>query len=60
MSMTAGLHKEDMTCWCPACGEIVDVDDDEIDVYDEDGIPEYWVRCPYCHQSFYVSDAYNY
>lgn len=57
--MTAGLNKEDMTCWCPACGEIVDVEEDDLDSIMDDGHPEYWVRCPYCHQSFYVSEDYN-
>ena len=59
MSMVAGLNKEEMTCWCPACGELVDVDNDEIDGYDENGIPEYLVYCPECHQGFYVSENYN-
>jgi Zn finger protein HypA/HybF involved in hydrogenase expression len=57
--MIAGLNKEEMTCWCPSCGELVDVDNDEIVGYDENSIPEYWVYCPECHQSFYVSENYN-
>ena len=60
MSMTAVLHKDDMTCWCPACGEYVYVNEDDIDEYDENGIPEYWVHCLECGQNFYVSEKYNY
>lgn len=59
MSMTAGLNKEDMICWCPACGEYVDVDEDDLDSILDDGHPEYWVHCPNCHQDFYVSEDYN-
>ena len=59
MSMTAGLNKEDMTCWCPACGEIVEVYEDDLDSIVDDGHPEYWVHCPHCHQGFYVSEDYN-
>lgn len=59
MSMVAGLNKEEMTCWCPACGELVNVNNGEIVEYDESGIPEYWVHCPECHQEFYVSENYN-
>ena len=57
--MTAGLNKEDMTCWCPACGEIVEVYEDDLDSVFDDGHPEYWVHCPNCHQGFYVSEDYN-
>lgn len=59
MSMVASLHEDD-TCWCPACGEIVeDVSDDGEPSYDAvDGETEYYIECPYCGQSFYVSKAY--
>jgi len=59
MSMTAGLNAEEMICWCPACGEIVEVYEDDLDSIMDDGHPEYWVRCPNCHQGFYVSEDYN-
>ena len=57
MSMVANLNEDDMTC-CPACGEYIEVYEDDLDEYDEDGIPEYWVICPECYQSFYASKKY--
>lgn len=60
MSMTAYLHKDNdgMYAYCPACGE-------EIEVYEEDecgevenGVKEYYVECPECGQSFYASTEY--
>jgi len=59
MSMVAGLNKEDMTCRCPSCGEIVEVYEDDLDSIMDDGRPEYWINCPHCHQGFYVSEDYN-
>ena len=57
--MTAGLNKEDMTCWCPACGDIVDVEEDDFEGDYVFEYPEYDVTCPHCHQLFYVSEGYN-
>jgi len=58
MSMVASLHEDD-TCWCPACGEIVeDVSIDGDLSGTVDGYPEYYMECPDCGQSFYVSKAY--
>ena len=59
MSLTAGLNKEDMTCWCPACGDIVDVEEDDFEGNYVFEYPEYDVICPRCHQMFYVSEGYN-
>lgn len=59
MSLVAGLNKEDMTCWCPACGNIVDVEEDDFEGDYVFEYPEYDVICPYCHQMFYVSEGYN-
>jgi Zn finger protein HypA/HybF involved in hydrogenase expression len=59
MSLVAGLNKEDMTCWCPACGDIVDVEEDDFEGDYVFEYPEYDVICPHCHQLFYVSEGYN-
>lgn len=59
MSLVAGLNKEDMICWCPACGEIVDVEEDAFEGDYVFEYKEYDVICPHCHQSFYVSEGYN-
>ena len=58
MSMVASLNKDDMTCWCPACGEIVDVEESDFNGYMPDGDKEYYVVCPECHQSFYAAESY--
>ena len=56
--MVANLHDDD-TCWCPACGEIVeDISFDGEPSGTVDGKPEYYVVCPDCGQSFYASEAY--
>lgn len=58
MSMTAGLNTEEMCCWCPACGEIVDIDETDFNQMLDDSNKEYYVECPYCNQSFYASESY--
>lgn len=58
MSMTANLNNEEMTCWCPACGEITDIYEDDLVGILPDGEKEYWVCCPECGQSFYASKSY--
>ena len=59
MSLVAGLNKEDMTCWCPACGDIVDVEEDDFEGNYVFEYKEYDVICHRCHQMFYVSEGYN-
>ena len=64
MSMVAGLRKDvtdgECYCWCPSCGEELDVDisDPDFDILD-DGNKEWLMYCPECHQGFYVSESYN-
>lgn len=60
MSMVSGLRGEpdDMWAWCPACGEIVYIDEDDFWQTLDDGNPEYEVTCV-CGQSFYVSKSYD-
>lgn len=61
MSLVSGLSVDEddcMWCWCPACGEYVDVDEDEFVGDLDDGNPEYLVYCPECGQSFYASKSY--
>lgn len=59
MSMVANLHKDDMTCWCPACGEIVDVETTDYNGLMDNGDKEYYVVCPDCGQSFYAAESYE-
>ena len=61
MSLVSRLwwENEDMKCWCPSCGECVDVWDEDFWQMLDDGNPEYEVVCPECGQSFYVSENYN-
>jgi len=61
MSLVSRLwwENEDMKCWCPLCGECVDVWDEDFWQMLDDGNPEYEVVCPECGQSFYVSKNYN-
>ena len=59
MSMAANLNKENMTCWCPACGEIVDIDDGDFNGMMDNGDKEYYLECPSCGQSFYAAESYN-
>jgi len=59
MSMVANLNKEEMTCWCPACGEIVDVDESDFNQVMDNGDKEYSVYCPFCGQNFYAAESYN-
>ena len=56
--MTTNLNNEEMTCWCPACGNIMDVYEDDLVGILPDGEKEYWVCCPECGQSFYTSKSY--
>ena len=55
--MVANLHK-DWTCWCPACGEIVDVDKSDFCGMMNNGDKEYFLYCPECGQGFYVAESY--
>lgn len=48
-----------MKCWCPACGECVDVYEEDLNCVLPDFQPEYEVVCPECGQSFYVSEDYD-
>jgi endogenous inhibitor of DNA gyrase (YacG/DUF329 family) len=48
-----------MKCWCPACGECVDVLEDDFWETLSSGKLEYYVDCPECGQSFYVSEDYD-
>ena len=60
--MTAGLHKDDdgeMWAWCPACGEEVIIEKDDISGEMPDGTLEYFTYCSECGQGFYSSEAYN-
>jgi len=57
MSLVAHLNFDDMTCRCPSCDEIVEVEDNDISGT-ADGLPEYIVVCPECGQSFYTSEVY--
>ena len=61
MSLVSRLwwENDDMKCWCPACGECVDVWEDEFWQTLDNGKPEYCVDCPECGQSFYVSEDYD-
>lgn len=62
MSMVANLWHDydgDMCCWCPACGEKVDIDEDDECGKLDDGNKEYFVYCPDCGQGFYASKSYN-
>ena len=60
MSLVARLSSanDDAHCSCPACGEIVDVyEDDECGLLPS-GEKEYYLECPSCGQSFYASSEY--
>ena len=61
MSMVSRLwwENDDMKCWCPACGECVDVWEDDFNENLPSGKPEYFLYCPECGQSFYVSEDYD-
>lgn len=59
MSMVANLNRENMTCWCPACGEIVDVDEGDFNAVMSNSDKEYYLECPNCGQSFYAAESYN-
>lgn len=61
MSLVSRLWYEDddMKCWCPACGECVDVYEEDLNCVLPDFQPEYEVVCPECGQSFYVSEDYD-
>lgn len=62
--MVAGLWKGAMDnewhCWCPSCGEELDIDilDNNYNLL-EDGNKEWLIYCPECGQGFYVSETYN-
>ena len=58
MSMVALLNKDEMICWCPACGELVDVDESDFNQIMSNGDKEYCVDCPRCGQSFYAAESY--
>ena len=63
MSMVASIWEDDdgyQYCWCPACGELVEVDDDEECGMLDDGNKEYFVHCCECGQNFYASKGYDY
>lgn len=57
MSLVAGLIENDHA-WCPSCGEYVDVVEYDFNHILDDGNKEYYVTCPNCGQSFYVSESY--
>lgn len=61
MSLVSRLwyENDNMKCWCPSCGECVDVW--EYDFYEtlNSGKLEYCVDCPKCGQTFYVSEDYD-
>ena len=61
MSLVSRLwwENDDMKCWCPSCGECVDVWEDDFLQTLDSGNPEYCVDCPECGQSFYVSEDYD-
>lgn len=59
MSMVSNLNKEEMTCYCPACGELVDVDECDFYCVMDNGDKEYYVECPDCGQSFYAAESYD-
>lgn len=46
-------------CWCPSCGELVYIDEDDYYQTLEDGHPEYFLYCPKCNQGFYASKSYE-
>lgn len=48
-----------MCCWCPACGELVYIDDDDEYAVLPDGNKEYFLYCPECGQGFYASKSYD-
>ena len=61
MSLVSRLwhENEDMKCWCPACGEFVNVYEEDLNCVLPDFQPEYEAVCPKCSQSFYVSEDYD-
>lgn len=62
MSLVAGLSlDEDGYMWshCPACGEEIDIDEDDFNAVLDDGNNEYLLCCPDCGQMFYASKSYN-
>lgn len=48
-----------MCCWCPSCGELVYIDDDDEYAVLDDGNKEYFLYCPECGQGFYASKSYD-
>lgn len=57
MSMTAKLGTEG--CWCPHCGEWLDREDfdqDDIRELEKEGDADFYYICPYCGESFYVTN----
>ena len=62
MSMVARQWKDgygEMCCWCPSCGEMVYIDEDDYCQTLDDGNPEYFLYCPECGQGFYASKSYD-
>ena len=58
MSMVATLNKDTMECWCPSCGERVDVYESDFVQIMHNGDKEYSAFCPECGQSFYAAESY--
>ncbi len=58
MSLVSRLNKDTMECWCPACGERVEVNEDEFCQVLPDGDKEYYVYCSECGQTFYAAESY--
>jgi Zn finger protein HypA/HybF involved in hydrogenase expression len=50
---------EDMKCWCPSCGECIDIFEEDFWENLPSGKSEYCVSCPECGQSFYVAEEYD-
>ena len=64
MSMVARLFKggmdDEWQCWCPTCGESVNVDlKNDFNQTLNNGDKEYAVHCSKCGQVFYTAESYN-
>ena len=61
MSMVANLSINEigeMHCWCPACGERIEVDETDFCGTLPNGDEEYFLYCPECGQGFYAAESY--